>query len=95
MFKSVTNKKGRCSGTFPLPFVWAPMPLMASAVLAAVVGLGQQHAAFTQELVGVFAKETGNLREGVDKSGSVSPLQQSQRFAKVLVVTADRRQILR
>ncbi len=64
-------------------------------MLAAVVGLGQQHAAFPQELVGMFTEETGDLREGVDKAGSVPPLQQPQRFAEVLVVTADHRQILR
>ncbi len=64
------------------------------ALLATVICLTQQRAAFTLETRGVIAEPVLYLTEAVDKRLLVSVLQQHNSFAKALIVALDQRQVV-
>ncbi len=60
-------------------------------LLATVICLAQQRAAFTLESRGVITEPVLHFTETVDKRLFIAVFQQSDRFAKTLIVALDQR----
>ena len=64
------------------------------ALLATVICLAQQRAAFTLESRGVITEPVLHFTETVDKGLFIAVFQQGDRFAKTLIIALDQRQII-